>query len=144
MTQITLDLSPELETQLRAEAAKQGLDPERYILETLHSQLAVIQEAPSHLSGAEAELLQQINLGLSSDLWREYHTLIDKRHAETLTVDEYQRLIELSDQIEALNVQRMQALVHLATLRQQSLEDVMDALGFKPVIYGRPLESWLL
>ncbi len=136
MTQITLDLSPELETQLRAEAAKQGLDPERYILETLHSQLAAIQEAPSHLSAAEAELLQHINLGLSADLWSEYHTLIEKRHAETLTADEHQRLIELSDQIEALNVERMQALVQLATLRQQSLEDVMGALGIESAAYG--------
>ena len=40
MTQITLDLSLELEAQLRAEAAKQGLAPQRYILETLHNRLA--------------------------------------------------------------------------------------------------------
>lgn len=102
----------------------------------MHSQLAVIQGAPSHLSAAEAELLQQINLGLSSDLWSEYHTLIDKRHAETLTADEHQRLIELSDQIEALNVERIQALVRLATLRQQSLEDVKVSLGIKSGIHG--------
>lgn len=75
MTQITLDLSPELEAQLRAEAAKQGLDPQRYILETLHTRLAANQSATNLLPAAEADLLQRINLGLSSKMWDEY--LID-------------------------------------------------------------------
>lgn len=128
MTQITLDLSPELEAQLRAEAANQGLDPQHYILETLHTRLAA-----NHLPAAEADLIQHINLGLSAEMWDEYYALIDKRQAETLTADEHHRLIEISDQIEALNVDRIQALVQLAALRQQSLENVMDELGIKPV-----------
>ncbi len=82
MTQITLDLSPELETQLRAEAAKQGLDPQRYILETLHNWLAANQTAANHLPAAEADLLRHINLGLSAEMWDEYYALIDKRQAE--------------------------------------------------------------
>lgn len=136
MTQITLDLSPELEAQLRAEAAKQGLDPQRYILETLHTRLAARQTITNHLPSAEADLLQQINLGLSADVWDEYYALIDKRQTETLTADEHHRLIAISDQIEALNVERIQALVHLAALRQQTLDDVMDELGIKPIVYG--------
>ena len=136
MTQITLDLSPELESQLRAEAAKQGLDPQRYILDTLYTRLAANQAEATHLPAAEADLLQQINLGLSAEMWDEYYALIDKRQAETLTADEHHRLIEISDQIEALNVERIQALVQLAALRQQSLEDVMGDLGIKPVVYG--------
>jgi len=136
MTQITLDLSPELEAQLRAEAAKQGLDPQRYILETLHTRLAANKAIATHLPAAEADLLQQINLGLSTDVWDEYYFLIDKRQTETLTADEHHRLIEISDQIEALNVERIQALVQLAALRQQSLDDVMDNLGIKPIVYG--------
>jgi hypothetical protein len=136
MTQITLDLSPEIETQLREEAAKQGLDPEQYILATLHHRLAIPKKTSRHLSAAEAELLQHINLGLSADLWHEYHTLIDKRQAETLTLLEQQRLIELSDQLEALNVRRMQALVQLAALWQQPLDDVMGALGIESAAYG--------
>ncbi|MGB3311165.1 MAG: hypothetical protein WBG32_06060 [Nodosilinea sp.] len=136
MTQITLDLSPELEAQLRAEAAKQGLDPQHYILETLHTRLAANQAVATHLPAKEADLLQRINLGLSAEMWDEYYALIDKRQAETLTVDEHHRLIEISDQIEALNVGRIQALAQLAALRQQSLEEVMGDLGIKPVVYG--------
>ncbi|WP_035985237.1 hypothetical protein [Leptolyngbya sp. KIOST-1] len=136
MTQITLDLSPELEAQLRTEAAKQGLDPQRYILETLHTRLAANKATATQLPTEKADLLQQINLGLSADMWDEYYALIDKRQTETLTADEHHRLIEISDQIEALNVDRIQALVQLAALRQQSLENVMDDLGIKPVVYG--------
>ena len=69
-------------------------------------------------------------------MWDEYHVLIAQRQAETLTTDEHHRLIEISDQIEALNAGRIQALVQLAALRQQSLENVMDDLGIKPVVYG--------
>lgn len=136
MTQITLDLSPELEAQLLAEAAKQGLDPQRYILETLHTRLTANQAIAPHLPSAEADLLQHINFGLSADVWDEYYDLIDKRQTETLTTDEHHRLIEISDQIEALNVERVHALIQLAALREQSLDDVMDDLGIKPVIYG--------
>lgn len=136
MTQITLDLSPELEAQLRAEAAKQGLDPQRYILETLHTRLATNQTPTNYLPTAEADLLQRINLGLSNEMWDEYYILIDKRQAETLTANEHHRLLEISDHIEALNVSRIQALVQLAGLRQQSLENVMDELGIKSIIHG--------
>ncbi len=136
MTQITLDLSPELESQLRTEAAKQGIDPQRYILDTLHIRLAANQAVTNHLPTAEADLLQRINFGLSTEMWDEYYALIDKRQAEILTADEHPRLIEISDQIEALNVERIQALVQLAALRQQSLENVMGDLGIKPVVYG--------
>ncbi|MBD2112005.1 MULTISPECIES: hypothetical protein [Cyanophyceae] len=136
MTRITLDLSPELEIQLRAEAAKQGLDPQHYILETLHTRLAANQTAANHLLTAETDLIQHINLGLSGEMWDEYYALIDKRQAESLTADEHHRLIEISDQIEALNVERIQALVQLAALRQQSLENVMDDLGIKPIVHG--------
>ncbi len=136
MTQITLELSPELESQLRAEAAKQGLDPQGYILETLHTRLTANQAAANPLPPAEANLLQHINLGLSAEEWDEYYALIDKRQAETLTADEHQRLIEISDQLEALNIERIQALVQLAGLRQQSLEDTMADLGIQPAVYG--------
>ncbi len=39
MATITLELTPELEQQLRNEAAKQGLDPSRYIVNALKEHL---------------------------------------------------------------------------------------------------------
>ena len=59
----------------------------------------------------------QLNQCLDDVAWTRYHMLIDKRHAETMTPEEQQELIALSDQIEAINVQRMTYLIELAQLR---------------------------
>jgi hypothetical protein len=126
MATITIDLSVELEQKLRTEAAKQGLEPERYILNTLQERLqASTQSSPP----TEAELLQQINIGLSAPTWEKYHTLIAKRQSETLSYEEHEQLIELSKHLENLNVARIQALIQLAHLRDQPLTDLMHTLG---------------
>ncbi len=129
MTTITLNLSPELEHKLCTEAAKQGLEPERYILNTLQERL---QPSLPTAQPTEADLLQQINIGFSAPTWEQYHTLIAKRHAETLSPEEHEQLIQLSDRLEKLNVDRIQALIQLATLRNQPLTDLMQTLGISP------------
>ncbi|MBI3796988.1 MAG: hypothetical protein HY268_08475 [Deltaproteobacteria bacterium] len=132
---ITIELAPELERQLRDEAAKEGLDTGEYIVYTLEERLRHTRQAAPRLSSAETELLQQINLGLSQEDWQRYHTLIAKRRAETLTPDEHAALIALSDQIEEANVRRIQALVELTRLRQTSLEALMQELGLPASAY---------
>ena len=109
MAILTLEITPELEQQLREEAARQGLEPNRYILNALAERLrpAASQTVP-HLSESETDLLQQINLGLSAQQWEQYHAWIAKRRAETLTPDEQAGLIALSDQIEQANADRIQ------------------------------------
>ncbi len=82
MTTITLNLSPELEHQIRTEAARQGVEPDRYILNALQERL---QPRLPTTQPTEADLLQQINIGFSAQTWEEYHAVIAKRHAETLT-----------------------------------------------------------
>jgi hypothetical protein len=128
MTTINLTLSPELEQKLRTEAAKQGLEPDRYILNTLQERLLSLPTAQL----TEADLLQQINIGFSAPTWEQYHALIAKRHAETLSPEEHEQLIQLSDRLENLNVARIQALIQLANLRNQSLTDLMQTLGINP------------
>ena len=44
--------------------------------------------------------MQRIGLGLSEEMWRRYHTLVAERKAETLTPEQHQELITLSDQVE--------------------------------------------
>ncbi|WP_309742906.1 MULTISPECIES: hypothetical protein [unclassified Chamaesiphon] len=77
----------------------------------------------------ESDILKEINLGVSTDTWAEYHTLIAKRQAETLTDEEQQQLIGISDLLEVANVRRMKALIELSDLRGQSLDAVMQELG---------------
>jgi hypothetical protein len=135
MATITLELTPELENQLRDEAFKQGLDPDRYILNLLQQRLRPPQLESADRSKVEAELLHRINLGLPPELWDRYHTLIAKRRAEQLTPDEQKTLIELSDRIEHANAHRIEAAIELATLRNASLEAVMEELGINAPPY---------
>jgi hypothetical protein len=125
MSIITLQLSSELEQQLLSAAIEQGIAPDIYILNTLQERFHIHHA----VSTTEAELIQQINIGLSPSEWEQYHALIAKRQAETITQNEHQQLIVTSDRLEKLNVQRVQALIQLAGLRHQTLPDVMASLG---------------
>jgi hypothetical protein len=136
---LTIDLPPQLEAQLREEAARAGLDAETFIrnmLEERVRQAGHPAALPPHLSGMESDLLQKINQGLPSDVWQRYHQLVAKRRAETLTPEEQEELIALSDQIEMMNVRRIEHLAELAHLRQTSLEALMEQLGIKAPEYA--------
>jgi hypothetical protein len=136
MATITLELTPELDRQLRDEAAKQGLDPKHYILNTLSHHLDSAQRKTNPLAHAEADLLQKINIGLSQETWDRYHALIVKRRAETLNTEEQARLIEISDRIEQANAHRIEALIELAKLRNTSIAALMQELGIKTPEYA--------
>lgn len=136
MADITLQLPPELEQQLRTEAAKQGINPDRYILNALQDRLQTSLHLAPALSKTEADLLEQINLGLSSDRWEEYHSLMAKRRAAILTEAEHARLIAISDEIEEANVPRIRALIALAQLQGRDISTLMQDLGIIPEIDG--------
>jgi hypothetical protein len=87
------------------------------------------------LPAAEAQLLLKINQGIPADLLANYQVLRKKREAETLTDAEYDRLIQLSTEIEQIGVQRLEALARLAQLRQVSILDLMAILGIQPMSY---------
>ncbi len=76
-----------------------------------------------------------ITLELTPEMWENYHALIAKRRAETLTSQEQATLIEISDQIEQANARRIQYLIELASLRGTSLETVMQELGIEAPAY---------
>lgn len=136
MMAFTLEMTPDLESALRHEAAKQGLDTQGYILSTLRERLASVRQiAAPRLPADEAALLQEINRGLPSETWHHYAALKEKRRAEVLTPQEQAELIALSDQVEKMNVQRMERVVQLARLRQTSVDALMDNLGIKSPLY---------
>jgi len=92
------------------------------------------QQAPS-LPHVEAELLLKINAGVPPDIQERYDELLAKRQAETLTPDEYAELLRLTEQVEELEVQRVEYLVALARLRGTSLTALMADLGIRPPAY---------
>lgn len=81
------------------------------------------------LSEVESELLLKINRGVPYDLQGRFDELTEKRREETLTPDEYNELLRLTEQVEKLDVERVEYLCKLADLRQVSLSALMDDLG---------------
>ncbi len=132
---LTLEITPELELQLRREADRKGLDAGRFVLNLLREQLGrtgTPLPTPPHRS--ETDLLEAVNQGLSAERWERYRELIAKRRAETLSPEEHAELIATSDEIEEANVHRVECLAELARRRGMSLDALMDQLGIKPSI----------
>jgi hypothetical protein len=93
------------------------------------------RKAPS-LPRAESELLLKINEGVSPDIQQRYDELIARRRAEKLTPDEYDELLRLTGQVEAVNVQRVECLAELARLRNTTLTALMQDLGIQEPLYA--------
>ncbi len=134
---LTIEIDRELEEQLRTEAARAGLDPDQYIVNALEERLRerASPRDTARLTVAESELLQKINQGMPEHGWLRYKELIAKRRAETLSTDEQTELIEISDQVELANAERMAHLAELARLRGTPLEDLMRELGIRAPSY---------
>lgn len=122
---LTLNITPDLEHELRRRAAQAGLAPSVYAERLLQNGLRALPRS-------EAELLQRINRTLSPEDWERYDRLLARRQAETLSPAEQSELIALSDQLEDLNVHRLEALTELAQLRGVSVPALMAQLGLTP------------
>ncbi|MEN9221805.1 MAG: hypothetical protein Q6M04_05140 [Thermostichus sp. BF3_bins_97] len=129
---LEINISPDLEHQLQEAAARAGLAPQEFVIELLERNLVQELSLPvQRLSKTEGELFQIINRSLSEREWQEYQALQQKRDSELLTPADQQRLTQLSDQLENLNVDRMQALTSLALLRQTTVTALIEQLGLK-------------
>ena len=102
-------------------------------LEQIVSRLIVIkaERTAPHLPQRESELLLRINQGLPDDAWR-YRDLIFRRRAGTLSSEEHEELLRLTDRAEVLEADRLAHLAELARLRHTSLSCLMEALGIQP------------
>jgi hypothetical protein len=86
----------------------------------------------ANLPQREIELLAKINRGLPAEIQKRYDFLQSKLRAETITTEEHEELITMIDTVEQAGVDRLQALVELAQLRQISLDALMNQLGIQP------------
>ena len=131
----TIHIEAQLSSDELLKAIRQLSLPE---LEQFVSQVIALQaqrKAPS-LPHAEAELLIKINQGVAFEIQKRYDELIAKRRAETLTPDEHDELLRLTDQIEQLEAHRVECLSKLAHLRRTSLTELMQNLGIRPPAYA--------
>ncbi|MTJ15121.1 STAS/SEC14 domain-containing protein [Anabaena sp. UHCC 0187] len=93
------------------------------------------QRTTSSLMQRESELLLKINQGIPLDIQQYYHDLIAKRDAEILTNDEYRELLGLTEQIEKQQVQQIEYLAELASLKGIALNTLMENLGIQTQSY---------
>jgi hypothetical protein len=91
------------------------------------------QKIAPNLSQQESEILLKINQDLPLELQHQYQILIEKRHQETLTESEYEQLLELTEQVEKNQAQRMEYLTQLAQIRQVSLTTLITQMEVKSI-----------
>jgi len=103
-------------------------------LETFVAQIVALraQRSAPHLNQEETALLLQINAGISPDLQRRFNELVAKRQLETISPAELAELIQITDEIEQRDAQRLAALIELAQLRQTTVPVLMDEFGIRP------------
>ena len=83
----------------------------------------------SVLSATESALFERVNRAMPADRRARYEALRTQREAATLTSAEHDELLRLSDELEALDADRVTAIAELARLRGVSLDAMMSALG---------------
>jgi hypothetical protein len=123
----------QIETEQLLNAA---LQMPRNEMEAFVRNLLVIKarEESLHLDKTEKELLVKIqSQNLSATKQTRMNKLIKKRQSCTITQDELNELITLTDEAENLNVKRIKYLIELAILRNVSLDELIQQLGIKPV-----------
>src|SRR6185295_17037070 len=94
--------------------------------------LLVEAKSAPRLSERESELLLAINRGLPAELAERYRVLINRRRSETLTPEEHQELLRLTEEAERVQVERIEHLAELAQLRGKPLGALMQELGIRP------------
>ena len=85
------------------------------------------------LSEREAELLDKIYQVLPAATQQRLNELIEKRQSSSITKNELQELIALTNQVELFDAVRLEQLSELAHLRNVTLEQLIRQLGLKPV-----------
>jgi hypothetical protein len=84
----------------------------------------------------EAELLQKIKQALPPAVQQRLDELTALRRAETLSTEEHQELLQLVEQVEQRDADRMAHLAALAHLRQVDVRTLMTQLGIHPPAYA--------
>jgi len=126
---LTINLNPDLESRLRGEAARSGVEPDAYVVQALEQRLGNGPPDQTRLPSAESELLLKINTSPTGLDWDRYHALLARNRSETITAAEHKELIAMIHTVEKANAERIGHLIELARLRGVSLDSVMESLN---------------
>ena len=93
-------------------------------------------QSPPRLTKNEEALLEQIACEITASERRRYEALQEKFEAVTLTDDEYEEFLALSDKIEGAEVKRLEYVALLARQRNLPLLEFMQLCGIKSPSYA--------
>lgn len=110
---------------LQATAQLNSAELDKFVAEAIA--LRAVRQGVS-LSAKESELLLKINRGTSPKIQKRFDELITKREDVTLTAEEHEELLRLTNQIEKADAKRIKFLAELAQIRQTTLDDVVAEL----------------
>jgi hypothetical protein len=136
MSTISADARLSREDLLSAVAQLDPPDFNAFVSQVLS--LRAQRNAPMALA-SEAELLLRINQGLPDPIRHHYEELILKRQTERLDRQESEEILQLSEQVERLEANRVEALADLARLRGVTLTRLMSDLGIPATIPMNPV-----
>jgi hypothetical protein len=124
-----------VEAQISADqllkAVEQMSPPELEMFVSEVLKLRAQRQAPS-LSSAESELLLKINQGISDGTQERLDELVAKRKNLALSEEELAELIQLTQEIERSDAERIKYLGELGQLRGRSLHEIMQDLEIHP------------
>lgn len=83
----------------------------------------------SSVSNNEAEILLEINRGLSPKMQKRFDELAEKIESGTMNNEEHQEFLHLTNSIEKHDAKRLELVGKLAEIRQQTFDEVMRDLG---------------
>jgi hypothetical protein len=126
---LTIELPYDLETQLRVQAQQKGKALNQYITGLIQEKVNFPKPVSPTLTAEETRLFKTINKGFSDEFWTKLNGLNKKRQELTLNESERQELVEMTESLDAVNLNRMKALIQLATIRQIDLDVLMNQLG---------------
>jgi hypothetical protein len=105
-------------------------------LEQFVSQITdLYHQRQTSLQSDDQQLLIKVHRSLSPQVQQRWNELIEKRNDENLTSSEYDELLQLTEDVEELNVQRLEALTQLAVDRGVDLRTVMHQLNIPEPSY---------
>lgn len=88
------------------------------------------------LSKTESELLMKINHGVEQEVRGRYEFLNQKLHDDDISEDEHQELLNIINQIESADAERIHAMIELSQLRNVSIDRLTEQLGIATPVYG--------
>lgn len=121
----------QIETEQLLHAA---LQMPRAEMEQFVRRLFVLQarEEIAYTALAEAELLSKIKQDIRPAARRRMNMLIERRQADQINQEELAELIQLTNEAEDFNTERLKYLIELSALRDMPLDELMQQLSIKP------------